>query len=74
MLYFAYGSNLNWHQMKKERCPGSKYLKPFTLKGYKLCFSHKTVHSTYGHANIVKNKKSKVPGALWKITKKMKKS
>ena len=69
MLYFAYGSNLNWHQMKKERCPRSKYLKPYILKGYKLCFSHKTDHSIYGHANIIKNKKSKVPGALWNITK-----
>ena len=70
MLYFAYGSNLNWRQMKKERCPGSKYLKSYNLKGYKLCFSHKTNNSIYGHANIVKSKRSIVPGALWKITKK----
>ena len=70
MLYFAYGSNLNWHQMKKERCPRSKYLKPYILKGYKLCFSHKSKDSIYGHANIIKSKKSRVPGALWKITKK----
>ncbi len=56
MLYFAYGSNLNWHQMMKERCPESKYIQPYKLKGYKLCFSHKTKHSAYGHANIVKNK------------------
>ena len=70
MLYFAYGSNLNWHQMKKERCSGSKYICSHTLKGYKLCFSHKTNSSIYGHANIVKSKKSKVLGALWRITKK----
>ena len=70
MLYFAYGSNLNWRQMTKERCPGSKFLKSHNLKGYKLCFSHKTNHSIYGHANIIKSKKSTVPGALWKITKK----
>ena len=69
MLYFAYGSNLNHHQMKK-RCSGAKYLKKFTLRGYKLCFSHKTNHSIYGHANIVKNKNSKVFGAIWNITKK----
>ncbi len=69
MLYFAYGSNLNWHQMKNERCPGSKYIQPHTLKGYKLCFSHKTKISIYGHANIIKNKKSKVYGALWRINK-----
>ena len=69
MLYFAYGSNLNHHQMKN-RCSGSRYVKKHTLNGYKLCFSHKTNHSIYGHANVVKNNKSKVNGALWYITKK----
>ena len=69
MLYFAYGSNLN-HQQMKNRCSGAKYIKKYILKSYKLCFSHKTKHSIYGHANIVKNKKSKVYGALWNINKK----
>ena len=69
MLYFAYGSNLNHQQMKK-RCDGAKYIGKYTLQGYKLCFSHKTNHSIYGLANIIKNKKSKVFGALWNITKK----
>ena len=69
MLYFAYGSNLNHIQMK-DRCSGAKYIKKHTLNGYKLCFSHKTNHSVYGHANIFKNKKSEVDGALWNITKK----
>ena len=69
MLYFAYGSNLNHYQMKN-RCIGSKFVKKYILKGYKLCFSHKTNRSVYGHANIIKNKKSKVFGALWNITKK----
>ena len=36
MLYFAYGSNLNHHQMENIRCIGSKYLKSFLLKDYKL--------------------------------------
>ena len=69
MLYFAYGSNLNHEQMKR-RCSGAKYIKKHTLKSYKLCFSHKTKSSIYGHANIIKNKKSKVLGALWNINKK----
>ena len=69
MLYFAYGSNLNHRQME-ERCSSATYIKKHILKGYKLCFSHKTNHSVYGHANIIKNKKSEVHGALWKITKK----
>ena len=68
MLYFAYGSNLNHLQMKN-RCNGAKYFKPYILKDYKLCFSHKTQTSVYGHANIIKSKNSKVPCAIWKITK-----
>tara|TARA_B100000686_G_C16641909_1_gene890628 strand:+ start:758 stop:1159 length:402 start_codon:yes stop_codon:yes gene_type:complete len=53
----------------KNRCNRSKYIKKYTLNGYKLCFSHKTNHSIYGHANIIKDKKSKVIGALWNINK-----
>ncbi len=68
MLYFAYGSNLNHNQMKN-RCSGAKYVKKHILRGRKLCFSHKTNHSIYGHANIVKDKKSEVQGALWNITR-----
>ena len=68
MLYFAYGSNLNHRQMKY-RCNGAKYIKSYILKGYKLCFSHKSDNNIYGHANIIKIKNSKVPGAIWKITK-----
>ena len=70
MLYFAYGSNLNHHQMKNIRCVGSKYLKTIFLKDYQLSFCHPNKLNKYGHANIVKKKDSKVPGAIWKITKK----
>ena len=70
MLYFAYGSNLNHHQMKNIRCVGSKYLRTFFLKDYKLSFCHPNKLNKYGYANIVKKKGYKVPGAIWKITKK----
>ena len=69
MLYFAYGSNLNHHQMKNIRCVGSEYLKSIFLKDYKLLFCHPNKLNKYGYANIVKKKGSKVPGAIWKITK-----
>ena len=68
MLYFAYGSNLNHKQMAR-RCKDSSFIKKFTLKGFNLCFSHKTDKSIYGHANVVKNKKLNVPGAVWSISK-----
>ena len=70
MLYFAYGSNLNHRQMKNIRCVGSKYLKTILLKDYKLSFCHPNKLNKYGYANVVKKKGSKVPGAIWDITKK----
>ena len=69
MLYFAYGSNLNHHQMKNIRCFGSKYLKSFYLKNYKMIFSHPNKLNKFGYANIIKRKGSKVSGAIWEITK-----
>ena len=69
MLYFAYGSNLNHHQMKNIRCLGSKYLKFFFLKNYKLIFSHPNKLNKYGYGNIIKKKGFKVAGAIWDITK-----
>ena len=69
MLYFAYGSNLNWHQMREQRCESSIYLQTYILKGYKLIFSHRNPNNKHGHANIEKNKSSVVLGAIWKITR-----
>ena len=63
MLYFAYGSNLNLFQMKR-RCKDSVFLKKYELKGYKLNF-----RSKYRAADIEKNKKSSVQGALFEISK-----
>tara|TARA_B100000579_G_scaffold409329_1_gene398266 strand:+ start:195 stop:638 length:444 start_codon:yes stop_codon:yes gene_type:complete len=70
MLYFAYGSNLNWGQMMEDRCPGSKFITKYNLNGYKLIFSNRNSKSIFGHANIEKKKNSKVPGAIWNITSK----
>ena len=69
MLYFAYGSNLNHYQMKNTRCIGSKYLKSFFLKDYKLIFCHPNKLNKFGYANVINKKKSKVAGAIWEITK-----
>ena len=69
ILYFAYGSNLNHYQMKNIRCFGSRYLKAFFLKDYKLIFCHPNKLNKFGYANIIKKKGSKVAGAIWEITK-----
>ena len=69
ILYFAYGSNLNHYQMKNIRCFGSRYLKAFFLKDYKMIFSHPNKLNKFGYANMIKRKGSKVAGAIWEITK-----
>ena len=69
MLYFAYGSNLNHNQMKNIRCFGSKYLKSFFLKDYKLIFCHPIKSNKFGYGNIMKKEGSKVAGAIWDISK-----
>ena len=69
MLYFAYGSNLNHYQMKNIRCFGSRYLKVFFLKDYKLIFCHPNKLNKFGYANIIKKRGSQVAGAIWSITK-----
>ena len=70
IYYFAYGSNLNHQQMKNIRCIGSKYLKAFFLKDYKLIFCHPNKLNKFGYGNVIKNKESETPGAIWKITRK----
>jgi len=69
MLYFAYGSNINHFQMMNIRCSGSKYIRSFSLKDYKLIFCHPNKSNKFGYANIIKKKESKVLGAIWEITK-----
>ena len=69
MLYFAYGSNLNHYQMKNIRCVGSKYIRSYFLKNYKLSFCHPNKLNKFGYGNIIKKRRSKVVGAIWEITK-----
>ena len=72
MLYFAFGSNLNRKQMKR-RCSDSKYVGCYTLKNYKLSFrtgSYSRGIMKMGVADIEKKKKSRVLGAIYKISKK----
>ena len=70
MLYFGYGSNLNHNQMKKKRCVGSVFVQTAYLKDHDLSFCHPNKNNVFGYANVFKKKGSKVPGAVWKISKK----
>ena len=63
MLYFAYGINLHYFQMKS-RCKDSIFLKKINLKDFRLTF-----RSKYRAADIEPKKNSIVPGALFEISK-----
>jgi gamma-glutamylcyclotransferase (GGCT)/AIG2-like uncharacterized protein YtfP len=69
MLYFAYASNMNHAQMK-ERCPGSRFLKPARLEGYRLVYDGYSVPRQGATANIVKSEAESVRGGLFEITEK----
>jgi len=68
MLYFAYGSNLYFPQMKK-RCPSAKFVMLDSLSGYKVVFSKKSADGT-GKATLIAQKDSVVYGALYSISEK----
>ena len=56
--------------MTNIRCIGSRYLKTFFLKDYKLIFCHPNKLNKFGYGNVIKKKGSETPGAIWKITRK----
>ena len=69
-LYFAYGSNLNFTQMRK-RCPSAKFYSKAKKLNYKLCFpiiSKK--RGNKGVASIKKSRSSFVEGVLYLISSK----
>ncbi len=59
-INFAYGSNLDIHQVET-RCPGAVLLGKATLNGYELAFD------TAGYLTITKREGSHVQGALWAL-------
>ena len=73
MLYFAYGSNLNHYQMQNIRCFGSRYLKSFYLKNFKLIFCHPNKSNKFGYANIIKKKDLKWQERYGELQKNMRK-
>ena len=62
MLYFAYGMNTNIESMAT-RCPKAKYFGNYTL--YKFLFQFRRV----ADIDYTGNKKDKVVGTVWDISK-----
>ena len=66
MLYFAYGSNLDWAQMK-ERCPSALFMGKAVLNGYRFDFTRRSINRGCGVMDIVKENHEQVWGVLFQI-------
>ena len=65
MLYFAYGSNLNWEEMKK-RVPSSIFYGKAKLENYRLDFTRKSINRGCGVADIIEDNKD-IWGAIYQF-------
>jgi gamma-glutamylcyclotransferase len=66
MLYFAYGSNMDWDQMR-ERCPSARFVGVALLPDYELAFTRKSVKRGCGVADAVPKRGSAVWGVVYEI-------
>jgi gamma-glutamylcyclotransferase (GGCT)/AIG2-like uncharacterized protein YtfP len=69
MNYFAYGSNLDFNQMKR-RCPSARLVGPARLPGYRLAFTYLSTGWNCGMADIVPDPECEVFGVVYDIGKK----
>jgi gamma-glutamylcyclotransferase (GGCT)/AIG2-like uncharacterized protein YtfP len=68
MLYFAYGSNMDWAQMK-ERCPSAKFVCRAKLSSHRLAFTLRSVCRGCGVADILADESKDVWGVVYKLPK-----
>ena len=66
MLYFAFGSNMNWNQMR-ERCPSSRFVGIAVLRDHKLAFTRKSCKRGCGVADVVAEDGAQVWGVVYEI-------
>lgn len=67
MLYFAYGSNMNWLQMQ-DRCPSARFLHRALLPDYKLAFTRKSIKRGCGVADVVSARGQNAWGVVYQIS------
>jgi gamma-glutamylcyclotransferase len=66
MLYFAYGSNMSWDQMR-DRCPSARFDSIVRAEGYRLAFTRFSKNWQCGVADIVASTGSNVWGVVFEI-------
>ena len=67
VMYFAYGSNMDWQQMRV-RCPSSRFVGIAVLLDHKLVFSRKSVKRGCGVADVVRKAGGNVWGVVFDIS------
>ncbi len=66
MLYFAYGSNVNWPQMKR-RCPSARFVNGAKLTNHRLAFTRKSNRRGCGSADAVPAQSHNLWGVIYEI-------
>lgn len=66
MLYFAYGSNMDWDQMRN-RCPSARFKCTASLKDHKLAFTRYSGGRKCGVADAVPHEGHDVWGVVYQI-------
>jgi gamma-glutamylcyclotransferase len=65
-LYFAYGSNLDWAQIRR-RCPSTEVVSVVAARGYRLAFTRFSTSRQCGAADILPSPGHEVWGMLYEI-------
>jgi len=66
MLYFAYGSNMQFDQMR-ERCPSARFVCAARLKDHRLAFTRLSKNRQCGVADVLPSTGADVWGAVFQI-------
>jgi gamma-glutamylcyclotransferase len=66
MYYFAYGSNLNWPQMRR-RCPSSQFVCVARLPDYRFAIARHSRLRRCGTANVFPATGNEVWGAVYDV-------
>ena len=67
MHYFAYGSNMDWDQMKG-RCPSVSSVGVALLPDYRLAFTRRSINRGCGVADAVRHAGQNVWGVVYKVS------
>ncbi|MBI2359279.1 MAG: gamma-glutamylcyclotransferase [Deltaproteobacteria bacterium] len=69
MLYFAYGSNMDWEQMKR-RCPSVKFISVARLKDYRFAIARTSYSRGCGSAGVIPEPGACAWGVVYDIEEK----